>query len=90
MTAEASDAKKYSTSLSSNGMNSEVLSDLGITGISARPKRCGRCSNLVFVCLFDFGLNIGMFFEGCVYIYILYILYSFVCNQKCDVKKEEE
>lgn len=41
MTALASDAKKYSTSLSSMGWNSAVESDLGIReGISPRP--CGR------------------------------------------------
>lgn len=43
MTADASDAKKYSTSLSSSGMNSDVLSDRGISGTSRGP--CGRCSN---------------------------------------------
>lgn len=42
MTAEASDAKKYSTSLSSKGWNSEVDSVLGSMGSSLRP--CGLCS----------------------------------------------
>jgi hypothetical protein len=40
--ADASEAKKYSTCLSSSGSNSEVDSDLGKTGKSLRP--CGRCS----------------------------------------------
>lgn len=42
MTAEASDAKKYSISLSSSGWNSEVESERGNTGISPRP--WGLCS----------------------------------------------
>lgn len=44
ITAEASDAKKYSTSLSSTGMNSDVLSVRGRIGTS-RAAPCGRCSN---------------------------------------------
>lgn len=42
MTAEASEAKKYSTSLFSNGWNSEVDAERLITGISLDP--CGLCS----------------------------------------------
>lgn len=37
ITAEASEAKKYSTSLFSSGWNSEVEADLGIKGISPGP-----------------------------------------------------
>lgn len=43
MTAEASEAKKYSTSFSSSGMNSEVLSERGNTG-NSRVCPCGRNS----------------------------------------------
>lgn len=46
ITALASDAKKYSTSLSSSGWNSDVDSVRGINGTS-RPlvmPPCGRCS----------------------------------------------
>lgn len=42
MIAEASDAKKYSTCLSSNGSNSEVDPVLGKEGNSGGP--CGRYS----------------------------------------------
>lgn len=41
ITADASEAKKYSTSLSPTGINSDVLSLRGITGIS-REDPCGR------------------------------------------------